>query len=219
MKLLEKKQHTVKVKLTSIDGETKEFDSIQEAADFLEVTRMAIYQAIGRNGKCRGCKIERIWEMKFKYTNKETFKTVGKIKEIMLKYTKNGSELVVLVMQDGRNFTNFKNIWDKIGIDIDSINEGDELEIEYAIYIHNNCTKYLNFWNVVNKLKIDDSRLTEPPFWERNQPMNDIQANLLYSQMSLRDYPTDEELEDMAKIFDDYTLVNINAPFWYNWSR
>ena len=27
------------------------------------------------------------------------------------------------------------------------------------------------------------------------------------------DYPTDEELEDMAKSFDDYTLVNINAPF------
>ena len=57
MKLLEKKQHTVKVKLTSIDGETKEFDSIQEAADFLEVTRMAIYQALKNNGKCRGCKI------------------------------------------------------------------------------------------------------------------------------------------------------------------
>ena len=47
----------------------------------------------------------------------------------------------------------------------------------------------------------------------KTKKMNDIQANLLYSQMSLRDYPTDEELEDMAKIFDDYTLVNINAPF------
>ena len=31
--------------------------------------------------------------------------------------------------------------------------------------------------------------------------------------IDMRDYPTDEELEDMAKIFDDYTLVNINAPF------
>ena len=102
--------------------------------------------------------------MKFKYTNKETSKTVGKIKEILIKYTKNGAELVVLVMQDGRNFTNFKNIWDKIGIDIASINEGDELEIEYSIYIHKNCTKYLNFWNVVPKMKIDDSRLTELPF-------------------------------------------------------
>ena len=29
----------------------------------------------------------------------------------------------------------------------------------------------------------------------------------------MRDYPTDEELKDMAKIFGDYTLVNINAPF------
>lgn len=102
--------------------------------------------------------------MKFKYTNKETFSTVGKIKEIMLKYSKNGSELVVLAMQDGRLFTNFKKIWDKIGIDIDSINEGDELEIEYSIYISSNCTKYLNFWNIVQKLKIDDSRLAEPPF-------------------------------------------------------
>ena len=47
----------------------------------------------------------------------------------------------------------------------------------------------------------------------KTKEMNGIPANLLYSQMSLRDYPTDEELEDMAKIFDDYTLVNINAPF------
>ena len=29
--------------------------------------------------------------MKFKYKNKGTFKTVGKIKEVLLKYTKNGS--------------------------------------------------------------------------------------------------------------------------------
>ena len=49
-------------------------------------------------------------------------------------------------------------------INIDNINEGDELEIEYSIYISKNCTKYLNFWNIVHKLKIDDSRLAEPPF-------------------------------------------------------
>ena len=102
--------------------------------------------------------------MKFKYTNIETYKTVGKIKEVLLKYTKNGAELVELVMQDGRIFTNFRSIWDKIGIDIDRINEGDELEIEYSIYIHKNCTKYFNFWNIVHKLKIDDSRLAELPF-------------------------------------------------------
>ena len=40
----------------------------------------------------------------------------------------------------------------------------------------------------------------------KTKKMNDIHATLLY-------YPTDEELEDMAKIFGDYTLVNINAPF------
>ena len=61
MKLLPKKSnYKARVKITSIDRETKEFDSIQEAADFLEVTRMAIYQALKNKGRCRGCKIERI---------------------------------------------------------------------------------------------------------------------------------------------------------------
>ena len=92
--------------------------------------------------------------MKFKYTNRETTKTVGKIKEIQFKFKKN--KAVVLVMQDGRVFINYKKIWDKIGIDIDSINGGDELEIEYFTYIYQKCTKYLFFCNIVPKLKIDD---------------------------------------------------------------
>ena len=50
--------------------------------------------------------------------------------------------------------------------------------------------------------------------------MNELPANLLYSPTELEKWLddtsvplSDEELEDMAKIFDDYTLVNINAPF------
>ena len=50
--------------------------------------------------------------------------------------------------------------------------------------------------------------------------MNDIPATLLYDPEELERWLddtsvplSDEELEDMAKIFDDYTLVNINAPF------
>ena len=50
--------------------------------------------------------------------------------------------------------------------------------------------------------------------------MNELPANLLYSPEELERWLddtsvplSDEELEDMAKIFDDYTLVNINAPF------
>lgn len=50
--------------------------------------------------------------------------------------------------------------------------------------------------------------------------MNDIPANMLYSQEELERWLdetsvplSDEELEDMAKVFGDYTLVNINAPF------
>lgn len=50
--------------------------------------------------------------------------------------------------------------------------------------------------------------------------MNDIPTNLTCNQEELERWlddtstpPTDEELKDMAKIFGDYTLVNINAPF------
>ena len=50
--------------------------------------------------------------------------------------------------------------------------------------------------------------------------MTGLPANLLYDPEELERWLddtsvplSDEELEDMAKIFDDYTLVNINAPF------
>ena len=54
----------------------------------------------------------------------------------------------------------------------------------------------------------------------KTKEMNDIPANLLYNPAELEKWLddtsvplSDDELEDMAKIFDDYTLVNINAPF------
>ena len=50
--------------------------------------------------------------------------------------------------------------------------------------------------------------------------MTGLPANLLYDPEELERWLddtsvplSDEELEDMAKIFDDYTLVNINATF------
>ena len=95
--------------------------------------------------------------MKFKYTNEETFKTVGKIKEAFIKFTEDGDKIVELVMQDGKIFTNSKNIWDEIGIDISYMNEGDELEIEFSIEICENRTKY-NFWNIVNKTSLEAIR-------------------------------------------------------------
>ena len=95
--------------------------------------------------------------MKFKYTNKETFKTVGKIKEAFIKFTEDGDKLVELVMQDGKVFTNSKNIWDEIGIDIGYMTEGDELEIEFSICNDENGTKY-NFWNIVNKTNLEAIR-------------------------------------------------------------
>ena len=97
--------------------------------------------------------------MKFKYTSKETFKTVGKIKEAFIKFTEDGTKLVELVMQDGKIFINSKAIWDEIGININSINEGDELEIEYSTYIYKNHTNYFKFWNIVNKSNLEACRI------------------------------------------------------------
>lgn len=58
MRLLPKHISRVRVKLTSIDGETKTFRSIKAAAEFLNVTRMAIYQALdSEKARCRGCKL------------------------------------------------------------------------------------------------------------------------------------------------------------------
>ena len=104
--------------------------------------------------------------MKFKYTNKETFKTIGKIKEAFIKFTEDGTKLVELVMQDGKIFTNSKDIWDEIGIDIGYMSEGDELEIEFSIQICENGTKNI-FWNVVNKTNLEAFRALQNCHFEK----------------------------------------------------
>ena len=61
MRLLPKREHYNKtIRLTDVDGETMDFKSVVEAAKFLDVTKMAVYQALKNNGKCRGCKVERV---------------------------------------------------------------------------------------------------------------------------------------------------------------
>ena len=54
------KHQVVGVRLTDEDGETMEFESVADAARFLDVTRQAILQAIRLNGKCCGCRVEKL---------------------------------------------------------------------------------------------------------------------------------------------------------------
>lgn len=50
----------VGIRLTDEDGETMEFESVADAAKFLDVTRQAVLQASRLGGKCRGCKVEKL---------------------------------------------------------------------------------------------------------------------------------------------------------------
>lgn len=59
MKIKAKRQ-MVGIRLTDEDGETMEFESVADAAKFLDVTRQAVLQASRLGGKCRGCKVEKL---------------------------------------------------------------------------------------------------------------------------------------------------------------
>lgn len=54
------KGRKVAVRLTDVNGDTKDFDSIGDALVFLGVTRMALYNTMKNGTKCRGCIVERI---------------------------------------------------------------------------------------------------------------------------------------------------------------
>lgn len=53
------KRRAVGVRLTDEAGETMEFRSMADAARFLDVTVVAVAQAIKLGGKCRGCRAEK----------------------------------------------------------------------------------------------------------------------------------------------------------------
>lgn len=46
------------VKVTGIDGDVMTFDTIQAAADFLEVRKQTLYLSLKFGYRVRGCKIE-----------------------------------------------------------------------------------------------------------------------------------------------------------------
>lgn len=83
---------------------------------------------------------------------KTTLTTTTKIKDIS-KHTftsKDGkaTSIVIVQTEDG-NFSNFESIWKKQKLDLDSIKEGDLVEITYTTYFdtkHNH--EYKNFKKV-----------------------------------------------------------------------
>lgn len=61
MKMLKKRGRAdawKNVKVTDIDGDVTEFDTIRAAAEFMNVSRQALYIALKSGFKVRGCTIE-----------------------------------------------------------------------------------------------------------------------------------------------------------------
>ena len=64
--------------------------------------------------------------------------------------SKGGAETVIMLLKtDKGTFSGFPSIWDKSGIDASKLNEGDQLEIAYKIYVNPNTgLKFKNFLGV-----------------------------------------------------------------------
>ena len=52
---------------------------------------------------------------------------------------------IIVVMTDAGNFSNYKTIFEKQKLDVDTLNEGDELKISYVIYTAKNNVEFKNF--------------------------------------------------------------------------
>ena len=83
---------------------------------------------------------------------KTTLTTTTKIKDIS-KHTfmsKDGKETsIVIVHTEDGNFSNFESIWKKQKLDLDSIKEGDFVEITYTTYFDTKHShEYKNFTKI-----------------------------------------------------------------------
>ena len=52
---------------------------------------------------------------------------------------------IIVVMTDAGNFSNYKTIFEKQKLDVDTLNEGDELKISYVIHTAKNNVEFKNF--------------------------------------------------------------------------
>lgn len=56
-----------------------------------------------------------------------------RVSEIATIQDKNGLDHIFIKSDENKQFSNFKNVWDKQNIDIESLEEGDLLEIVYVV--------------------------------------------------------------------------------------
>lgn len=82
-----------------------------------------------------------------KSDGKTIMHTTINIWEVQKKTTKAGYVAITLVGTDRRKFSNWEGIWDKQGIPVSDLNEGDELEITYVAN-----GDFLNFLKVTRVL-------------------------------------------------------------------
>ena len=90
--------------------------------------------------------------MKMKITKNEHLTVRAKVQSIEESHftSKNGADTtIVLVKTDAGTFSNFQSEWDKQNIDIETLNEGDELEITYKVFVKPHSErKFMNFTKI-----------------------------------------------------------------------
>ena len=88
-------------------------------------------------------------DMKMKITSSKLFEVKTKVQSVEASSftSKNGADTtIVLVKTDAGTFSNFQSEWDKQSIDIETLNEGDELEITYKVFVKPHSErKFMNF--------------------------------------------------------------------------
>lgn len=82
-----------------------------------------------------------------KLTNRQYKTTTIILDDIASKPDRNGKEHIIVKSEDKRYFTNFKMIWDKLNIPVESLVKGDKLEVTYVEKVYNGKL-YNNFIKV-----------------------------------------------------------------------
>lgn len=100
-------------------------------------------------------------------TKKEYKKTIAILKEIVEHADVNGKPHIYINCEDKRSFSNFKHVWNKQPIDVDSLEVGDKLEIVY----------YVNHWNGKDYNNFTEVKFIERPSLTKKLKENETEAD------------------------------------------
>lgn len=90
-------------------------------------------------------KITKTTSMKETATAYARLKSIGEFDRI----GKDGNVTPIIVIRtDNGNFSNFRTVFDLQGIDVESLEADDRLEITYTVHVAKNGVKYKNFVKV-----------------------------------------------------------------------